>query len=456
MRGGEGVGLPGYDGIVEATRATSFMPDGLSVWEMGTSEDPAGKATDDYKTRTADPLGVDMATTTFVFATPRRWRKKKDWEQKRRAEGRWRDVRVLDADDIEQALEESAAVRIWLSELLDMPALGVATIEEWWRRFSNGFDPTLTPGVVLAGREDHAAALLRRLSVDVGRTFVKAASVDDGLAFAACSMMAQGAEASEPMLSRSLLVHDGITLRRLDSTSSLLILLPYEEHLQREAQLVENHHVVFVLTDGDADIELPPLDHLTLEAALREAGVPEAELSRYVRAGNKSLLALQRVATRFGQPDPDQWSQDLSERVVRRAWLAGAWNQLRSGDVEVLEGITAAAQDDIDERLYSAVRQPDPLFTRVGPAWAVAAAEDSWRTARHTIRDADLEALERAVQNVLGAVDPRLELPPDERWSAAIYGKVRVHSSDLRKGLGRTVALMGVRGDEVRLRNLST
>ena len=332
-----------------------------------------------------------------------------------------------------------------------MPALGVATIEEWWRRFSNGFNPALTPGVVLAGREDHAAALLRRLSADVGRTFIKAASVDDGLAFAACSMMAQGAEVSEPMLSRSLLVHDGITLRRLDSTSSLLILLPYEGHLQREAHLVENHHVVFVLTDGDADIELPPLDHLTLEAALRGAGVPEAGLSRYVRAGNKSLLALQRVATRFGQPDPSQWSQDLSERVVRRAWLAGAWNQLRSGDVEVLEGMTAAAQDDIDERLHSVVRQPDPLFTRVGAAWAVAAAEDSWRTARHAIRDADLEALERAVQNVLGAVDPRLELPPEARWSATIYGKVRVHSSDLRNGLGRTVALMGVRGDEVRL-----
>ena len=451
MRGGEGVGLPGYDGIVEATRGTSFVPDGLSVWEMGTDKDPADKATDDYKNRTADPLGVDMVTTTFVFVTPRRWRKKRDWEQKRRAEGKWRDVRVLDADDIEQALEESAAVRIWLSELLDMPALGVATIEEWWRRFSNGFDPALTPRVVLAGREDHAAALLRRLSADVGRTFIKAASVDDGLAFAACSMMAQGAEVSEPMLSRSLLVHDGITLRRLDSTSSLLILLPYEDHLQREAHLVENHHVVFVLTDGDADVELPPLDHLALEAALREAGIPEAGLSRYVRAGNKSLLALQRVATRFGQPDPDQWSKDLSERVVRRAWLAGAWNQLRSGDVEVLEDITAAALDDIDERLHGVVRQADPLFTRVGAVWAVAAAEDSWRTARHALRDADLEALERAIQNVLGAVDPRLELPPEKRWSAAIYGKVRIHSSDLRKGLGRTVALLGVRGDEVRL-----
>ena len=148
------------------------MPEGLSVWEMGTNKDPASKANADYQTRTKEPLGVEKSGTTFVFVTPRRWPKKREWEENRRAEGEWRDVRALDADDIEQALEESAAVRVWLSELLDMPAGGVATIEDWWRRFSGGFDPRLTPQVVLAGREDRAADLLRRLSVDVGRTFI--------------------------------------------------------------------------------------------------------------------------------------------------------------------------------------------------------------------------------------------------------------------------------------------
>lgn len=451
MRGGEGVGLPGYDGVVEATRATPFVPEGLSVWEMGVDKNPARKATGDYDTRTANPGDVDMATTTFVFVTPRRWPKKKDWEQRRREEGNWRDVRVLDADDIEQALDESAAVQVWLSELLEMPALGAATIEDWWRRFSGSFDPRLTPSVVLAGRENAAADLMRRLSTDIGRTFVKAASVDDGLAFVSCAMLAQGPDASEPIVSRALLVHDGVTLRRLDNSSRLLILLPYEEHLQREAQLIENHHVVFVVTQGDASIELPPLDHRTLEAALRDAGVPESDLNRYVRAGNKSLLALQRVSAKFGQPDPDEWSDDLSDRLVRRAWLAGAWNNLRSGDLEVLEQLTASAKDEIEERLERIIRQPDPLFTRVGGSWAVISTEDSWRTARHSIRDSDLEALERAVQTVIGAVDPSLELAANERWGASIYGKARLHSADLRKGLARSVAVLGAFGDEVRL-----
>ncbi len=451
MRGGEGVGLPGYDGIVEATRATPFVPEGLSVWEMGTSDDPARKATDDYETRTTNSLDIDKGEATFVFLTPRRWRGKKKWEQKRRAEGKWRDVRALDADDIEQALEEAAAVRIWMSELLDMPALGVATIEDWWRRFSSGFDPKLTPNIVLSGREDNAATLLRELAADVGRTFIRAASIDDGLAFAACAMLMQAASESEPMMSRSLLVHDGMTLRRLDSTSSLLILLPYEEHLQREASLIENHHVVFIVTEGDADIVLPPLDHLTLRAALQAAGVPDSDLDRFVRAGTKSLLALRRVAARFGQIDPEQWFRDLSDSTLRRAWLAGAWSQLRSGDVEVLEVLTGTPHQVLAEKLESIVGQPDPIFTRVGATWAVAAPEDTWWSVRLVIRDDDLDQLELAVQTVLGAVDPRLDLPPNERWSAGIHGKSRIHSTDLRNGLARVVAILGARGDELRL-----
>jgi len=453
MRGGEGVGLTGYDGFAEASRATPFVPEGLSVWEMGVGGDPGAKAQRDYRSRTDNPQGIDRAEHTFVFVTPRRWEDKKDWEQRKRGEGIWRNVRVLDADDFELALEASPAVQIWLSELLGLEPLGATSIEDWWGRYSRGFDPTMTPQVVLAGRADRAASLVRRMADDVGRTFIRAVSVDDGLAFAACSMMAVPPEAAEPTLARSLLVHDGVTLRRLDRTSSLLILLPYEEGLQREAHLVENHHVVFVITDpdGDVDIELPPHDHLALQAALTEAGVPAESLERYVRAGTKSLKALRRVATRSGQRDPEEWSTDLADRALRRAWLAGGWRQSRSGDDEVLASLCDTGLDDLDERLQGAIRRADPLFSKVGATWAVASSPDSWRAARGLITESDLNALERSVQTVLGSVDPRLELPAEDRWATAVHGKAPVHSSNLRRGLARSLALLGTRGDDVRL-----
>lgn len=453
MRGGEGVGFTGYDGFVEAGRASSFVPGGRSVWEMGVGGDPAAKAQRDYRSRTDDPQGINPAEHTFVFVTPRRWEGKKDWEQRKRDEGNWHDVRVLDGDDIEQALEVSPAVQVWLSELLGLEPLGATSIEDWWGRYSRGFDPTMTPEVVLAGRADLAASLVRRVAENVGRTFIRAVSVDDGLAFAACSMMAVPPEEAEPILARSLLVHDGVTLRRLDRTSSLLILLPYEEGLQRDAHLVENHHVVFVITnpDGDVDIELPPHDHMALQAALAEAGVSAENLGRYVRAGTKSLVALRRVATRYGQRDPEEWATDLAARAVRRAWLAGGWSQSRSGDDEVLTSLCEAEPEDLDERLRDALRRPDPLFTKVGATWAVASPRDSWRTARGLITMGDLNALEHSVQTVLGSVDPRLELPREDRWAAAMHGKAPVHSSNLRKGLARTLALLGTSGDDVRL-----
>src|SRR4051794_30288942 len=76
MRTGEGAGMPGFDGVVEAGRTTPFVPEGVSVWEMGAGEDPADKANSDYRTRTKDSLGFDKSGTTFVFVTLRRWSKK--------------------------------------------------------------------------------------------------------------------------------------------------------------------------------------------------------------------------------------------------------------------------------------------------------------------------------------------------------------------------------------------
>lgn len=455
MRAGEGVGLSGYDGYVEveAGRSTSFVPEGLSIWEMGVGVDPAKKAQDDWRSRKNDPRGAVPAEMTFVFVTPRRWEDKKDWEQRRRKERLWRDVRVLDADDIEQALEVAPAVRVWLSELLGMDPHGATTIEDWWGRYSRSFNPTLTASVVLAGRADEAGSLARRMSDDVGRTFVRAASMDDGLAFAACSMMTGPPEESEPILARSLLVHDGSMMRRLERTSKLLILLPYDEDLHRDAHLVESHHVVFVVTDagGDVDIELPPLDHQLLREALAETGVPADQLDRHVRAGTKSLKALQRVASKRGQRDPKEWTSAFADRAVRRAWLAGGWNQSRSGDEEVLATLCDASPELLNETLLALARQADPLFTKVGSTWAVASTSDSWRAARALVTDGDLDALERTAQTVLGAVDPRLELPSEERWAASVHGKSPVHSSNLRRGLARTMALLGSRGDEIRL-----
>ena len=58
---------------MEASVADAHVPQGTSRWEIGAGQDPRRKAQSDYRKRTANPLGANPATTTFVFLTPRSW-----------------------------------------------------------------------------------------------------------------------------------------------------------------------------------------------------------------------------------------------------------------------------------------------------------------------------------------------------------------------------------------------
>ena len=113
MPSGSSVRLPGWDGVLEVGRGNEWVPSDVSGWEMSCEQNVARKANSDYEKRTEDPLDLDMPTTTFIFITSRRWRYKRRWERRRRKEGKWRDVRAYDADDLAQWLRRSEEVTRW-------------------------------------------------------------------------------------------------------------------------------------------------------------------------------------------------------------------------------------------------------------------------------------------------------------------------------------------------------
>lgn len=69
------------DGIVQVSEGNAFVPDGISAWEISTSENKKSKADEDYDKRSKDPLGLDPSSTSFVFVTLRRWEGKEKWAE---------------------------------------------------------------------------------------------------------------------------------------------------------------------------------------------------------------------------------------------------------------------------------------------------------------------------------------------------------------------------------------
>ena len=121
---GSSVRLPGWDGILEVGHGNTWVPSGVSGWEFSCDKKITSKASDNYEKRTAEPLELNKATTTFVFVTPRRWRGKRQWVKKRREEGKWLDVRAYDADDLVTWLEQSPNVTLWFAGVISRSPFG--------------------------------------------------------------------------------------------------------------------------------------------------------------------------------------------------------------------------------------------------------------------------------------------------------------------------------------------
>jgi hypothetical protein len=289
------------------------------------------------------------------------------------------------------------------------------------------------------------------LEQDSQITTIASASTDDVLAFVAAVLLTTPEETRADLVARTLIVKDALSLRRLEATSGLLILLPFEDELRREAQWVANHHVIFLAhEDGPADIQLPPIDYEAFKSELERLGVESEHAHQLTTAARGSLVAFQHQAARKSAPVPI-WQTQLESRVVRRAWLAGGWNERRTGDQDVLSGLLGTPYDEAVDELRTAADGANPLFAVVGDTWGVSSIETSWPYARRRLTASDLTALEAAIQTVLGAVDPALELPVEDRWTASIYGRERVHSTDLRRGLAETIAFLAAQGDDARL-----
>lgn len=456
MRAAEGAGFRGYDGRVDASRATPFVPGGSSVWELGVGEDPGAKAEEDYKKRTNDSLGIDKSKTTFVFVTARRWAGKTAWGEGKRAEGDWANVEAFDADDLEIAFEAAPAAQYWFSELIGLPVDGIRTIENWWDAFSSRTQPNLTPELVLAGRADQAATLLQILEEDTRITTVSATSTDDVLAFVAATLLSSPEPGRSDLLARTLIVHDAPSLRHLDGTTNLLVLLPFEDELRRQAQLVQSHHVILLAPETvPADIALPHIDRDVFAAGLVESGVEKEKAQKLAIAAHRSLVAFQSESPARGARLRD-WSSLFGSRVVRRAWLVGGWHEARSGDLDALAALFGKPYDDARSELEPLAAGEDPLFTTVGGSWGLTSTEQAWKFGIAQLNGPDLSALETVVQTVLGAVDPALELPVDQRWMASVYGKTRIHSADLRKGLATTLAACGAFGQATQVGSMGT
>lgn len=100
--------------------------------------------------------------------------------------------------------------------------------------------------------------------------------------------------------------------------------------------------------------------------------------------------------------------------------------------------------------LRDEVQQEDGLLDYAEGRWKVRDRRRVWWEFGARVFDSHLEVLKISIVEVLGELDPRFDLEPEQRYAASVHGKVLRHSNLLREGVAATVALLGNEGAALR------
>lgn len=451
---------PGWDGQVVAEAASPWFPLGRSGWEFGCDKKMAQKAEDDYQARTAGTVpsdGDDPADTTFVFVTPRKWPGKDKWAKEKSADGVWKDVRALDASDLEQWLEQCPAAQAWFGELIGARLPGIKSLDVAWTEWANTTRsplPPLSKTLFRSAVETKAGRIAEWLKQPPSAPLVVAADSDEeAIAFLVCALEHLGQPAGKDF-DGALIVDSADAVRRVSALGANLILVTASSEVEAAyPSLARPQHLIIAARRNslrqEADVTLDLVDTETFNAALEAMGIEHPEQQHYSAATANSPTILRRYLANSPSLRSPSWSTDptLARKLIP-LMFTGVWSTEMPADIEVMKCLTGESDATKIERTVAELGavKDSPTWS-VGKFRGVTSKIDTLFAAQLFVTQDDLKNFLLVAQIVLSEDDPALDLPEEDRWKAAIHGKTRQHSSALRRGLCETLVLLAAHGD---------
>ncbi len=450
---GENVLIGGWDGILETTTETEYIPIGISLWEFGVNKVIKEKADKDYAKRTDSPLGFDPKKSTFVFVTPRFWQNKDEWVKGKMAEGKWLNIKVIDSETLEEWLETAPTVSSWLASthLEKFPGKEIQSTEEFWEEWSIG-SIKLLPKIVLGGRDKECFQLLERIETP-SIIPVQAVSAGEALAFIIAAFK-NNEEIEEDFFARSIIVNDLNTFRQLVVNSKPLIIIPRFEDEGVINRAVSKGHTILVPLGADSSdnwtekIKLSGLERESFVNSLEESGISKEQAEKYSKETARNLTILRRQLE-FNRDLP-AWAKAENIQDLVPALLVGRWDESKEQDKNIVASFAGVSYESYIMKLKKWQLSTDPPIIKIGTFWRLSSPLDSWTNAAKYLTAHNFETLKNIFLTVLSEIDPAFELEADQRYMASFYGKTRIYSDKLREGLIQSLILISVFGENIK------
>jgi hypothetical protein len=185
--------------------------------------------------------------------------------------------------------------------------------------------------------------------------------------------------------------------------------------------------------------------------ALGRMGLQAEEAEQLALACGLSVTILQRLRApaNFDRP---RWADGQTVVPLLPAILASRWNDRSEADRQVLCRLAGSPDyDDVVGGLQEFLSVDEPPLQRIDELWTLTAPVDAFHLMARRLTGVLLERFKEAFREVFGAIDPKVEISPDEWLYLDIKGE-QGHSAWLRSGMAEILLLIAERGTEAQLR----
>ncbi|WP_372746109.1 hypothetical protein [Lutibacter sp.] len=452
--------IGGWDGVVDCESKTSHVPEGISLWEFGTTSDCKGKADSDYDKRKIDSLGYNPTDSVFIFVTPRLWSKKDKWVKAKKKENFWKDVIVYDSIDIEQWLDNALSVARWFAAQNGVGAYpfdGIMSADEFWEEWSIGPNGIkLIPESVISGREYEKDSLLSILKGDPTIKGVKASTKSEAIAFIIAAAKTFPTDEGEIFFSKSLIVDTEGNFRgiRINTYTPLNLIPRFDDTQPLYAAVSKGHHVIVPLgADDDFNqetITLPTIDRDGQVNSLIKSGVSSEDAEKFSRESGRNITILKKL---LGFPyNKAKWIDKEDIREIIPALLLGRWNDTFVGDIELIEKLSQQKYSDYLVTLNKWKNFEESPIIQIGETWRLTSPLDLWTNLCSRLTKNDFNKIEECFSLAFKEGNPIIE--SDHNNYFASFNKKRKYSNWSREGLTQSLILVGRLGVSIKNPNL--
>lgn len=453
--------IPGWDGFLETSVGTPWIPSGSSGWEFGAGSDPKTKAKEDIKKRYN--ILVENGTSpeklkevTFVFVTPRKWKDKEEWRTERQNEGKWKNVRAFDATDLEQWIEQSIPAQIWLARELGIESGGTKTLAQCWKEWKGGSELESLESLFDPAVREFQEVILRKLgSEEHSPITVVGDSISECLAFLHCLFSSDEFCRQQNVLDKTVVFESASTLERLMSDKAPFVpIVVGNEVALKLAPYRSKIDSIIVYPRGRSptetpDVTLRPLSPEQFEIALTKTEVSNDRISQLYNKSGGSLTVLPRMMSESLRLDPRRWSNDSEKvRSLIPFMFAGQWKSNNSSDKDILTSLSDEENyEHLERSINSLLNLDDSPVWKEGNHQGVISQLDAMFTVFDHITATDLNRFFSTLTQVF-SIDHALE--PNQTDAIDTFTIDSLNCSvELRKGLLDFFALLSIYGERL-------